>query len=117
MTQRYTDIYVFKDINVSSSGHYFAKVAYQDRGERVVRDYCLTSGFIARRKYNAGDWTGAPSYLEQEARRLIVENIRNGWFAYFEYDREGSKRYSNLRYYDADHVHVLAEQLAKDKTR
>lgn len=111
---RYTDICVFKDINVSSSGHYFAKVSYRDRGQRVVRDYCLTSGFIARKKYNAGDWAGAPKYLRCEVRRLLVESIRSDWFAYFEYDREGSKRYSNLRYYDVEHVKQLAEQLGED---
>ena len=113
---RYTDIRVFKEINVTSSGHYFAKVAYREYGQqRIVRDYCLTSGFIALKKYNAGDWTGAPNYLLQEVRRLIAENIRMGWFVYFEYDREGNKRYSNLHYYDAEHVAVLANQLAAER--
>lgn len=110
---KYDYIQVSPHINVSSSGHYFATVTYHElRGERhqrVKRDYCLGSGFLALTA-QYGDWK-APVYLEREVCRQLREWMLGSQAVYFEFDRDGNERTTELRYYDADYAAWLAEHL------
>lgn len=108
---RYAHAAVIPRINVSSSGHYFATVLYMDNSahKRVRRDYCLGSGFLALTA-QYGEWK-APVYLEREVCRQLREWMLGGKAVYFEFDRDGNERTTELRYYDADHAAWLAEHL------
>ena len=72
------------------------------------RSYDPTHGFEGRGHWFT--WT-APQYLIAEADRLIAQGCREGRFKFYEYDRDGNKRYENLRYHDGEHVQWLAEHL------
>lgn len=108
---RYDSVFVMTIINVSSSGHYFASVLYIDNAahKTVRRGYCLGSGFLALTE-RYGDWK-APVYLEREVCRQLREWMLGGKAIYFEYDRDGNKRFSGLRYYDAEQAAALAARL------
>lgn len=100
---KYAHIYVSRQVNVSSSGHYHLEVSWDGGG----RDYSIGDGFLT----DEGTWAGAPQYLEQEVKRQIAEMFRDGSAKFFEYDLQGNKRWENLRYHNPAQVARWAETL------
>lgn len=100
---KYTDIKVLKIGYVSSSHDYFVEVSYQEHGWLYSEDYCLSRGQFetAERK---------PQYMLVEVKRQIALLVKQDAIVWYEYDRDGNKRYSNLRYYDRE----LLLEIVKD---
>lgn len=105
MKRAYENIRVSKQVNISSTCHYHFKV-YWDGGHR---DYSLGVGFLGKPPHF--DWNGAPDYLQNEVERQIVEMFKDETAKFYEYDRDGNKRYTNLRYYYPDTVKFWIEAL------
>jgi hypothetical protein len=93
MTRRYLNIWVSRQVNISSTGHYHFKVYW----DGDYRDYSLGVGFLGKEPFF--DWNGAPAYLQNEVERQIVEMFKEGTAKFYEYDQDRNKRYTNLRYY------------------
>lgn len=95
MTRKYQDIHVFNSFYISSSCHVFFSVRW-DGGSR---DYCPTVGWLSLPNATREGWEGAPKYLTAEVERQIAELLTTGKPKPYEYDRDGNKRFENLRYW------------------
>lgn len=113
MSRKYINISVSSEINVSSSGHFSVHVSWRGSKGRL---YDFDCGFMTNHEYNAINWEGAPQYLIRETLRQIVEMITTRAAKYYEYDRDGNKRYENLRYYEPELAQWWAEHFAKALT-
>lgn len=97
--RKYTNIEVLKTGYVSSSCDYFIDVSYQRGSEgRYCSTYCLAGGFVSKR-----GWDNAkPQYMLAEVKRQIALLVQEDGIKWHEYDKDGNKRYNNLRYYDRE---------------
>lgn len=112
--RRYTVRHIADEINVSSSGDYFARIFLTDHDVRVTRDYWINGGSFLALTAQWGDWT-PPKYLANEVRKCLGELMQAGKVRYFEYDRDRNKRYADYRYHDADYALMLAQRLIEEK--
>lgn len=107
--RKYRNIKVSSEINVSSTGHFTARVMWTGG----ARWYALDDGFLSNSP-NMHDWNSAPKYLIDETKRQIANMIKDGTAKFFEYDRDKNRRYENLRYYDPEHAQWVADGFLKD---
>lgn len=105
--KKYQNITVSKQVNVSSSYHYHFTVKWDGGG----RDYSLRVGFLTNHQYNPYTWEAAPKYLEREVERQILAMFEDKTAVFYEYDRDGNKRYENLRYWSQEDVDHYIESL------
>lgn len=95
--RKFHSIQIHRHANVTSTGHYGWEVSYRDTsGNRHHRWYHY--GLMKPMEFKA------PKYLIAEVERLIAADIENGITVFYEFDRDGNKRYENLRYHDPDYV-------------
>src|SRR5512145_2001717 len=102
MKPAYTDIRVLKAIYVSSAGHYCAHVRYTHRRRRRTRDVTLSDVGVMYMK-GMGEIV-VPAYVTQEIARQVLEMMADGSASYYEYNRDGEKRYECLRYHAQENV-------------
>lgn len=90
-----------REVNVSSSFNYTADVWFWEAGVRKSYWYDPQIGLESKSQNHHG--REVPKYvteaIEAELRRLY----QNGEIRFFEYDRDGNKRYENLRYCEPLH--------------
>lgn len=100
---KYTNIEVSTSGYVSSSGHYFVEVYFSVNSKgRYHTTFCLNNGFTAYKQ--------RPQYMLAEVKRQIALLVIEDSIVWHEYDRDGNKRYDNLRYYDRE----LLLEMVKD---
>lgn len=91
---------------VSSSGHYHWDVGYSDtRGKRYTGSYCYGFGLYER---------CIPKYLETEIEKRIADMLESGTTKFHEYDRDGNKRFENLRYHLPEYIPNMIKRLRGD---
>lgn len=111
----YTDIRVHREINVSSSFDYFVKVYYKHNGQRMSRDYWITGGALESLQ-NTGT-VKVPRYVMHEVDAQLLDLMKSGRAKYYEYDRDGHKRYEDLRYYDPERVQGFIRRFEADQVK
>lgn len=81
------------EVRIFSNGQYSFKV-FIDGCTFWYRNY--SPGFTI------DDFTNAPAYLYIAIKDAIADGIRDDRFKWYECDRDGNKRYGDLRYHDLD---------------
>lgn len=112
MSRAYKDIQVFREINVSSSGHYFGKMRYIYNGRRITRDVDLSNGVIMDKR--GFDAVQLPVYVQFRVWQLYLEAFEHKHNTFFEYDRDGNKRYDDLRYYSREGENWITECIKRE---
>lgn len=114
MTNRaYTEVKVIGDINCSSSADHFIPVKLLKRGKWERYDYYFEGGsFIGVRSFDVV----IPAYARRMVDEAILADLKDG-ARVFEYDREGMKRYDELRYHEPDWIERRIAMLEADEER
>lgn len=109
---KYEDIHASNEINCSSSGHYTVKVWYTDTedGKRWMRHFSLEDYMFCSVKQYLDYWR-APFYLTLEVMRQLQNWLKDGTLKVYEYNRDGVKRYEDLRYHEPAHLKWLIEEM------
>lgn len=99
--RRYQNVKAARAVYVNSLGQYHLEVWYEDvlLGKTIEREYC----------WDLLDPLGvkAPAYLERECERLFLARLKDDGTRFYEFDRDGHKRYTGLRYYDPADVAAI----------
>lgn len=90
---------VSDEIYCTSTGHYFAKVWISDGATRDKRDIDL-DGCRIMWKDKPFTYNGYPKYITQAIADGLKEKWDNGELSVYEFDRDGNRRYQQLRYHD-----------------
>jgi len=104
MGRRYEEVKVLNGVYISSDFHYHFHCRIEGKG----RDYTPDMGFLA--KDGPYSYRGYPLYVHTEVQRQIAKKLRDGTFSFYEYDREGNRRYDELRYRNEDYEAHLLKQ-------
>lgn len=100
---KYTNIKVLNTGYVSSSFDYFIEdVRYQENGCQYTESYCLT-----RQEFMGVG--SKPKYFILEVKRQIALLFETNSIVWHEYDKNGNKRFENLKYFDANILKVLVK--------
>lgn len=106
--RKYQDIRVINEVYVSSSFHHFFRVVMKqvagDKRLHVTDDY----GFEFAEPFEHRRY---PKYVLEATERAILELLKSGKAVFHEYDRDGCKRYEDLRYHDDESVKWMIEVL------
>ena len=94
---------VANEINVSSSFNYTVDVWFWEtvKGGGAVRKsywYDPQFGLLSKSKNHHG--REVPQYVLDALDEQLRIKWRAGWLRFFEYDRDGCKRYEDLRYHE-----------------
>ncbi len=105
---KYTEVSVLSEVNVSSTRHYSFRVVIKEANKIHRVFYDGSKGF----------WTETthprfPQYVIRECQRQTMSRLLSDDTRYFEYDRDGNKRYENLRYHDPEFVKHWGKRLAE----
>lgn len=110
--RKYRNASIESGVYVSSTGHWFFSVSWDIHNREGVK--------VGR---HGGDWDGdhaflrgvksdiptrLPDYLNDELDRCVYEKLKAGELRFYEYNRDGVKRYENLRYVDTE---IIASRL------
>lgn len=96
----YTEAKVIGDINCSSSYDHFVEVKLLKNGAWVKFAYHFEGGsFIGKRSWDVP----IPAYARRMVDEAILADLKAG-ARVFEYNREGMKRYADLRYHEPDWI-------------
>lgn len=104
---KYTQVFVLSEVNVSSTRHYSFRVTIKEatRLHRVYYDGLKS--FWTEKAYPR-----FPQYVVQECQRQVMSRLLSDDTRYFEYDRDGNKRYEELRYHDPEFVKHWGKRIA-----
>lgn len=103
---KYTEIAVKPFVNVSSSCDYFVDVLYKANGEPSQpgryfhRRFHLNSEMFLLSGNEPGYDKTMPKYVVWEVLRQLSQIITENTLKPYEYDRDGNKRWDDLKYYD-----------------
>lgn len=103
LNRKYNQFATRGHINVSSSGHYFIDIFCGRSGRGDTFHFCLNDNQFLR----SGDIPGSlkmPKYVIEATVQAIAQGIQSGHIRFYEVDREGNRRFDNLRYYDKEMV-------------
>ncbi len=121
MADKYTDIYVHTEINCSSLTQYHVDVSWIERdstgkGVGVKRAFYIDDWqFMSTGDRNdQHEWNGAPAYLLHEVGKQLRTLVLDKTPKVFEYDQEGEKRYTDLRYHDEAYLRRLVSRWAEE---
>lgn len=103
---RFTEIYVKPFVYVSSSGDYTVDVLYKENakpegGARFCREFHLNAEKFMTNNNQLG-YVKMPKYVISEVLCQLRKLVEADGLRPYEYDRDGNKRWDNLRYYDRD---------------
>ena len=113
VTRAYSDIKVIDEINVSSSSDYFGRVVYHYQGKRFRRDVHVNNGTVMG--FNESWDVKMPVYFMRELWRQYIAILEAGAI-FYEYDRDGMKRFGNLRYHDQRMVDHMLTWMKREAT-
>lgn len=110
MQRKYGNVTIASECNVSSSHNCHINF-WCDAGR-----FFWSDGYVMRGLKN-GDCApvDAPKYLLRDLDAKIAQAARDGRLKFFEYNRDGIKRYENLRYFHDEMLEWL-KALDKDTT-
>lgn len=108
----YLNVQILREVYVSSSGHYFGKMRYVYNGQRFTRDVDLSNGTVLAMKQPYP--ISLPKYVMRRVWELYLEAFEKGHNDYYEYDRDGNKRWEELRYYSREGANWIAECLRRN---
>lgn len=109
MKRKYTNVTVLHSIYCSSSFDHFIGVTYHENGMWRSRDFYIEGcALMGKRSYDLE----IPQYFEDEILRGLLAALKQGVTVY-EYDRDGNKRYENLRYHDDEWVQRRIESIER----
>ncbi len=99
--RKFTSIHVSNEVNISSTGHYHFNVSLLENG--TGKDYCWNPGcsWLTPRKGEIHE-IRVPRYVIKTIEDTVRAAHTAGELRFFEYDRDGVKRYADLRYHDAE---------------
>lgn len=108
MTDRaYTEAKVIDDINCSSSYDHFVEVKLLKNGAWVKFAYHFEGGELI----NDRTWDAQiPAYARRMVDEAVLADLKAG-ARVFEYDRDGFKRHTDLRYHEPDWIERRIAQL------
>lgn len=92
---KYSITGIASEVRIFSNGQYSFKV-FIDGGTFWYRYYGPGFGIEG--------FAAAPAYLYIAIKDAIADGIRDKKFKWYECDRDGNKRYSDLRYHDLDYL-------------
>jgi hypothetical protein len=107
--RKYTNVHVIDEFYCSSSGDYFAKVFWNENGQkpRVTKTFHVNAGvFLGTGRAMFWD---APAYLIKEVYGGLWWAVKTGDYQVYEYDREGNERREELRYHEPERFRALVE--------
>lgn len=115
LKRKYT-VKVYDAVYCTSTTDYYATAVIigggkRDRREVDIRDF--------RMMWHDAPFTykGYPSYVLRSIASQLKEKLDNGELSVYEHDRDGNRRYQDLRYHRADYLEQLItmnyEQLAR----
>lgn len=113
---KYTEIKVKPFVSVSSSYDYFVDVLFKENGQPIEpgRFFCkrfhLNSEHFLLSSDKPGYDVSMPAYARREVLSQLKNMIEDGSLKPYEYRRDGSKRWEDLRYYDANDLKEAAEK-------
>lgn len=95
---------ISNDVYVSSSGHSFIEVHIQrakpKKSKERYKKLCICNGTLeVETKDYWRDYTECPRYVLSMIMDEL-EQIKDDEWRFYEYDREGNRRYEDLRYAD-----------------
>jgi hypothetical protein len=97
-------------INCSSSGHHFVDVFFTVSGDPTMRTWCFEMDTLLY-----ADGFGSyriPQYFERELKEALIKLLESNPKVY-EYNRDGIRRYENLRYHPDDWVENTLKWMKK----
>ena len=103
----------YQDIKLS------AEIYCNSQGDLEFFGWCNCGHFGYQRGYfeikGRREWLlkEMPAYFENEVRRQIVARARGEGFKVYEHDRDGNKRFTDLRYYDPERLAWAVNYYAK----
>jgi hypothetical protein len=103
---KFTKIYVKPFVYISSSGDYFVDVLYKENakpenGARFCRRFHLNAERFMTNDNQPG-YIQMPKYVTDEVLRQVRQLVEADELKPYEYDRDGYKRWNDLRYYERD---------------
>lgn len=107
---KFTDIKVDNEVYVSSSGGYSTDVFMRENGKRITWSFWIDGGQFVGVNWGSGNF---PVYVWKEVYRQLAERLADPKTRFYEYNQDRVRRWTNLRYYDAEFVKHLAALAAK----
>ncbi len=109
--RKYQDIRVIDEVYVSSSNHHFFRVVMKqlsgDKRLHINDDYAFGCAEpFEHRRY--------PKYVLEAVERAILELLKSDKAIFHEIDRDGEKRYEDLRYHEDRDTAWMIEYLERD---
>lgn len=105
---KYTEITVKPFVNVSSSYDYFVDVLFKVNGQPAERGRYFHKRFHINSEHfllsgpEPGYDESMPAYAHREVLNQLKKLVEDGGLKPYEYRRDGSKRWDELKYFDAD---------------
>lgn len=96
--RKYTNIQVWDGIYCSSTTDYSVDVTYLENGKRTRRTFWVNQNCFDGLG-NQFTWETAPKYLLHDVNQALYLMLSAGDYQVYEIDRDGEKRYENLRYH------------------
>lgn len=101
--RKYTEILVSSSVYVNSQGDYTFSVRIKGFGH-------------VKYDPSVGFWTATaepkfPKYVEEAVDEQVVQILLSNDTVYYEYDRDGNKRYDNFRYHDPENAKGYGRQI------
>jgi hypothetical protein len=101
--RKYTEILVSSSVYVNSQGDYTFSVRIKGYGH-------------VKYDPSVGFWTETaepkfPKYVEEAVDEQVVQLLMGNDTVYYEYDRDGNKRYENFRYHDPENAKGYGRQI------
>lgn len=108
---KYTQIYVTSEVYVNSQSDYTFYAHIKGYGKVA---YDPSVGFYVPESRQNPSMNRFPLYVRREVDRQVLERLLSSDTRYHEYDRDGNKRYENLRYHDIERVNYLIQDFRRD---
>ncbi len=106
--RRFQNIRVSKQVYVNSMTQYSTHVYFTEAGKRKhylwgIRDSCLTTanGRLDHRR--------VPKYVMDAIMREMLRLTTDEQLTFYEYDRDGEKRYDGLRYHEPEYFAAIVK--------
>ena len=94
-------------IYCSSSYDHFIQVQVQRRGKWQQRPYWIEGATLE-------GMNRVPNYLYVQIERQLLKLLEDGNATFYEFDRDGNKRFTDLRYHDAEWSVRRIERLRRE---
>jgi len=101
--KRKYNVKVFSEVYCSSSGYYVASCLITGGGKRDKRDIDLAG---CRIMWHSQPFTyqGYPAYVTRSIADQLKQMSDEGELSVYEYNRDGDRRYQELRYHVPEHL-------------